>query len=130
MDIAELLAKDYYKDDTIDNITEIRRMLGFPGVHVYFSPDHLIWVYMLLSDEGMAILKSTTQLSDFTANFTNELLAHPGEYIYIFRNLSLDKENHRANLRKAANFLMKKHNSPSISWHDDKRVFLHTFGGS
>ncbi len=129
IDVAERLAKEYYKDDTVERTEEIRRMLAVPGVHFYVSPEDVLWVYLLLSDEGLELLRSKTDMSSFTSSFSSELLEHPGNHIYIFRSLAPSNVSQRAAFRRAAEVLMNKHNSPDISWHDNDRVYLHTYRG-
>lgn len=129
IDVAERLAKEYYSDDTMERVDAIREMLHVPGIHFYCSPDNVLWVYMLLSDEGLDLLRSKKKIADFTKNFSEELLQHPGNHIYIFRSLAPENISQRAAFRRAAQFIIQKHNAVDISWHDDHRVFMNTYGG-
>lgn len=129
MEIAERLAKDYYHDDSIDKVNFVRRMLAIPGIYNYLSPDEVLWVYMLLSDEGLALLKTKTKKEDFTSSLSEELLRYPGHHIYIFRSLAPSNGSQRAAFRRAATFLLQKHQATDISWHDNERVYLHTYRG-
>lgn len=129
MDVAERLAKEYYKDDTLERVDGIRRMLSTPGVHFYCSPEDVLWVYLLVSDEGLDLLKKKKEVKEFTKEFSQELLSHPGNHIYIFRSLAPENTSQRAAFRKAAQFIMGKHHAVDISWHDEHQVFMHTYRG-
>lgn len=129
MDVAERLAAEYYKDDTMERVDAIRHMLSIPGIHFYCSPENVLWVYMLVSDEGLDLLRAKKKVSDFTKDFSEELLSHPGNHIYIFRSLAPENVSQRSAFRRAAQFIMRKHQAIDISWHDDHRVFMNTYGG-
>lgn len=129
LDVAERLSKDYHMDDTQEGINSIREMLSLPGVHFFVSPQDVLWVYLLISDEAIELLRSKTSVDEFTSQLTSQLLTMPGRHIYIFRSLAPENVSQRQAFREAAQILIRKHRAIDISWHDDKRVYLHTFKG-
>jgi len=122
-DLAEVIAKEYYNDDTLDTINEVRRFISFPGIYTYGTPESdVIFVYMLISDEALEMLSKIKNIEDFTSDLTSELLQYPGDNIYVLRCIARNK----VEPKKTALLMMQKHNAKSISWHDDNSVVLHT----
>lgn len=127
METAEFISKNYYHDDTIQGINKVRSLLSYPGVFYEGIPDNgLILVYITLSDEGLKILQSAKTVEDFDNGFSERLLQHPGHNIYVFRMVAEGKPTLK-DLRRLRTRIMKKHNAPSFSWHDDHHVNLHTY---
>lgn len=126
MDIPEFISHNYYKDDTIQGINRVRDILSHPGIYFEGVPDSgLVLVYLTLSDEGLTILKSAKTPDDFKNGFTERLLQHPGKHIYVFRMVADERPTLHL-LRQMRTIIMKKHNAPSFSWHDNTHVILHT----
>lgn len=127
IDTIKFIAKHYYNDDSLQGIERVDRLLRHSGVHVYGSiADGVIMVYITLSDEGLAILKSVKTEDDFKNGLSDKLMKYPGRNIYVFRlvtegNPSLDT------LRKCREEIVKKHHATRFSWHDNARVQLHTY---
>lgn len=126
-DIAEFVAQNYYHNDTVKGVSEVRDLLSFPGVYSIGIPDDgLVMIYMTLSERGLERLRQVKDESDFTPSLTSELLSHPGKHVYIFRLVSINKPKLH-DLRDLREQVIKRHNALSVSWHDDHRVFLHTY---
>lgn len=127
MDVAEFVAHNYYKDDTIDGEARVRKLLATPGVYFEGIPDNgIVLVYLTLSDEGLRILKSVKTVDDFKNGFSDRLIQHPGKHIYVFRMVT-DGKHTLKELRQLRSKIMRKHNAPSFSWHDNNHVILHTY---
>lgn len=127
MTIPEFIAHNYYKDDTIDGERRVENLISHPGVYYYGTPDDgVMMVYLTLSDEGLDLLRSKKELSDFTPDFSAELLQYPGNHIYVFRLIS-EGAHRLSDLRKLRSKIMSKHHAVSFSWHDDHSVKLHTY---
>jgi hypothetical protein len=130
--ISEYIAKNYHKDDTIEGARKIDSMLARPGIYYLGSPhEGVILVYMLLSDEGLELLRSYKKQSEFTVALSNKMLEYPGDNVYVFRLVSESKVP-LLTLRRLRSQIMQKHNAKSFSWHDnnhDNPVILHTYRG-
>lgn len=127
MDVAEFVAKNYYNDETLDRINEERALLNHPGVYFKRSPDaELVLIYMALSDNMLAKLRSISDANMFTPAFTSELLSNSGRNIYVFR-LVTEGPYRIQTLREMRDSIIKEHNAKTFSWHDDKNVLLHTY---
>lgn len=128
IDTAEFIARHWYKDDTIENVKRVRELLAYPGIYTEGTPDAgLILVYLTLSDEGLRMLKSAKTPEDFKNGFSETILQHPGEHIYVFRMVSEGHPSLRT-LRILRTRIMTKHHATSFSWHDNEHVMLHTYG--
>lgn len=129
MDVAEFVAHYYYHDDTLEGVKHVQAMLNHSGVYFAGIPDEgLILMYLTVSDEGLEILKSAKNPSDFKNGFSNRLLQYPGKHIYVFRMVAENKPT-LLDLRRLRTRIMKRHNATSFHWHDNDRVILHSFKG-
>lgn len=127
MEVAEFIAKNYYHDDTVQGVTNVRELLSHPGIYYAGIPDDgMMMIYMMVSDEGLRMLQEKTRAEEFTPEFSGELLKHTGNNAYVFRLVSTGIKN-LSELRRLRSSIMRRHNAASFSWHDDHQVLLHTY---
>ena len=125
--VAEFIAKNYYNDDTVTGVQRVQTLLSHPGIYFEGLPDQgLVLVYMLVSDEGLQMLRDLKTPEDFKGGFSDRLMQHPGDNVYVFRIVS---EGRPAidQLRTIRTRIIEKHNAKTFSWHDNQRVILHTY---
>lgn len=127
MDVAEFIAKYWYKDDTVQEIERVRNLLAYPGIFFDGSPsDGLVLVYLCVSDAGLKMLQDVKTKEDFQNGFTERLLNLPGNNVYVFRIVTDGKPKLLA-LRHLRTLIMRKCKAKSFSWHDDHHVKLYTY---
>lgn len=125
---AEFIAQQYYKDTSADRVHQVERLLAYPGVHTEGTVENgIILIYLTLSDEGLRLLRDVKTPEDFKNGFSERILEHPGNHIYVFRLVSSNSPK-LGELRRLREVIVQKHKAKSFSWHDDDRVILHTYG--